>query len=163
MLERSRLELCNKSEFMRRFLPIAQLIVGLAVVPQAFLFGALGTLPLVGDLLTGRIGRDVAGPGKLYILGVAVASFSVDASVVLCLVSAVLLIRKVSSFSVRLSIAGAISYWVYIAAHLLMISALRGGLRVEFTLLDAVDYPIGVVAALIAYGLYSYTKAIDIS
>jgi hypothetical protein len=141
---------------MSRFLPIAQLIVGLAMVPQAFLFGALGTVPAVETILVGKHFWQPGGlmrQDNLYLAALLVASFAVDAAAILCLVSAILL-RKPSLRRVRLFIAGAICYWVYIAAHLAMISTLRGGL----TLLDAVDYPIGIAAALAAFALYSYNK-----
>lgn len=139
---------------MKRFLPVAQLIVGLAIVPQAFLFGALGTLPLLRDVLTARFRLDFGGTQASYTWAVLLASFSVDAAAILCLASGVSLIRKPSHWGVRLSIAGAICYGAYIAGHLLMISTLPGGLRVEFTLLDTADYLVGIIVALVAVALY---------
>ena len=139
---------------MKRFLPIAQLIVGLAIVPQAFLFGALGTVPLLRDVLTAHSRSDFGGAQASYTWAVLLASFSVDAAAILCLASAVSLIRKPSYWGVRLSIAGAICYGAYVAGHLLMISTLPGGLRVEFTLLDAADYLVGIIVALVAVALY---------
>jgi hypothetical protein len=137
--------------------PIAQLIVGLAMVPQAFLFGALGTVPAVETIL---VGKHFWQPGglmwqeNLYLVALLVASFAVDAAAILCLVSAILFIRKPSLRGVRLFVAGAICYWIYILAHLAMISTLQGGM----TLQDAVDYPIGIVAALVAFALHSHHK-----
>jgi hypothetical protein len=148
-----------REESMKRFLPVAQLIVGLAMVPQAFLFGALGTLPLLRDILTARFGSDVGGTQAPYTWAVLLASLSVDAAAILCLASAVLLIRNWSQRGVRLSIVGATCYWVYMAGHLTMISTQPGGLRGGLTLLDAIDYPIGIIAALVAFALYWYGRA----
>ncbi len=128
---------------MKRFLPAAQLIVGLAMVPQSVVFGALVTLPLLMDVLTARLSLDFEGPRASYAQASLLTSLSVDAAAILCLASAVSLIRRPSLLGVRLSIAGAICYALYVVGHLLMISSLPGGLRVEFTLLDASDYPIG--------------------
>jgi hypothetical protein len=142
-------------ENMKRFLPIAQLIVGFAIVPQAFLFGALGTLPLLQEVLTGgRFRPGFRGTQASYTWAVLLASVFVDAAAILCLASAVSLIRKPSRWGVRLSIAGAVCYGAYIAGHLLMISTLPGGLRVEFTLFDAADYLVGIIAALVTVVLY---------
>jgi hypothetical protein len=139
---------------MKRFLPMAQLIVGLAMVPQAFLFGALVTLPVLRDILTGRFGFNAVKLQGLETSFSLVASFFVDAAAVVCLVSAVLLMRYQSQRGVRLSIVGATYYWVYMAGHVAMISTLPGGLRSGLTLLDAIDYPIGIIAALVAFALY---------
>ena len=142
----------------RFLLLVGQLVVGLAMVPEAVLFGALGTLPFLGDVLTARAGRDIVGPGQTYAQSMLVASFAVDAAAILCLVSAVLLMWKPSRRSVWLSIAGTTCYWTFIVAHMGMMLSLPHGRRIGFTLWDGADYLIGLVSALVAFGLYSYTR-----
>jgi hypothetical protein len=93
--------------------------------------------------------------GTYIFWSLSVASFTVIVAALLSLTGFALSVIKPSRLSVGFSIVGAVSYWVYIAAHLLMISTLRGGLWVEFTVFDAVDYPIGIVAALLVFVVYS--------
>ena len=142
----------------RFFLLVGQLIVGLAMVPEAVLFGAVGTLPFLGDVLTARAGRDIWGPGQTYARSMVVASFAVDAAAVLCLISAVLLMWKPSRRGVWLSIAGTTCYWTFIVAHLGMMLSLPHGRRIGLTLWDGADYLLGFVSALVTFGLYSYTR-----
>jgi hypothetical protein len=136
-------------------LPLAELIVGLAMVPQGLVFGGLGTLPLLAAIWNGRASFAFAGAQKLYSWAILASSLSVDGAALLCLIGGALLICRPSRLGVWFSVAGTVCYWIYMVAHLTMISALSGGLRVEMTLLDAVDYPIGLVAALVAVALYT--------
>jgi len=81
------------------------------------------------------------------------SSVSVDAAAVICLVAAAVLIHKPSQRGVRLTVAGTICYWLYVAAHLVMILALGNGLQ-DITLLDALDYLIAVIATAVAVAMY---------
>lgn len=137
---------------MKRFLPFVQLVVALAMVPQAFLFGALGTSPLLTDISTGRFGSGL-GPQAAYMWSMLLASLSVDAAAILCVAGAMFLILKPSRTAMRLAFAGAICYEIYVLAHLWMVSTLPGGLKVEFTALDSFDFPIGILAGVVAVAL----------
>lgn len=136
----------------RWFLPFVQLVVGLVMIPQAFLFDGLMTR----EILTGRIAFDFSGP-NLYTYAWLAASLFIGLATVLCLLAAGFLIRKPTARGTRLSIGGTICYWIYIVGHLVMISTLPGGLRGRLTLLDAVDYPIGVIALAVAIALFVST------
>jgi hypothetical protein len=136
----------------RWFLPLAQLVVGLAMIPQAFLFGVFGILLLL-EMLRQGVGSELPASQQLYGWAMLATSFSVDAAAVLCLIGAAFLMYKPSQRGVRFSVAGTACYWLYIVAHLVMIWSLSGGLG-DITLLDAVDYPIGVVAAAVAVALF---------
>jgi hypothetical protein len=141
---------------MKRWcLPNAQLIISLAMVPQVLLFGLPGVLGSLGMSVTGHFDAHLSGLRDLYFGSLSVKSFTVIFAALLSLTGFALSVIKPSRLSVGFSIVGAVSYWVSIAAHLLMISTLRGGLWVEFTVFDAVAYPIGIVAALMVFVVYS--------
>src|ERR1700683_537053 len=136
---------------MKSTLPFVQLLVGLVMLPQAFLFAALGLVPILRDTLkahpisTGDVPHACAG---------WVASISVDSATVLSLICAVSLMRQpLSLWGTRLSFASTICYGIYVASHLAMISTLPGGLRTEFTRLDAIDYPVLMIAGSVAFAL----------
>jgi hypothetical protein len=143
----------------RWLLPVAQLIVALVMVSQALFFSAVIGLPLLRDIMTGRLAADTVGPLKIYFWAALLTSLSADIAAVVCLASgAVLLIQNPSRLGAWLSIAGATIYWVYVASHLTGIAAL-GALRVELTLLDAIDFPIGIVVAVVAAAVYLSEKS----
>jgi hypothetical protein len=123
------------------------------MVPQALFLGAFGFFAW-GDFLTGRLaGTNV---NTVYEYGFLVASLSVVLAALLCLSSGVFLMFALYRIGSRAPTAGTLLYWIYIASHLVSISAL-GELRHEFTLLDAVDYPIGALAVLVTYSTYRWS------
>ncbi len=142
----------------RWLLPVAQLIVALAVVLHALILSVVMGLPLLRDMLRGIFAGNTTGQAEVYFWATVATVVSVDIAAFVCFASgAVLLIRNPSRFGAWLSIAGAICYWVFIGSHLAMASAL-GPLRVELTLLDAIDFPIGIFAVLVALAIYSFEK-----
>jgi len=131
-----------REENMKRWvLPFAQLVVGLAMIPQAFMSGVF-LLQLLRDWYP-----------EPYTWAMLASSVSVDAAAIICLIAAAVLIHKPSQRGVRLAVAGTICYWFYVAAHLEMILAVGMGLQ-ELTLLDALDYLIAVIATAVAVAVY---------
>jgi hypothetical protein len=141
---------------MKRWcLPIAQLIISLAMVPQVLLFCIPGVSGSLGVSVTGHFDAQMSGLRDLYWGSLSMALFAAIVAALHSLTGFALPVIKPSRLSVGFSIVGAVSFWVRVAAHLLMISTLRGGLWVEFTVFDAVASPIGIVAALMVFVVYS--------
>jgi len=141
-------------------LGIAQLIVALSMMPQVFFFGVPAALSSLGMSESGHFDADLSGVPKLYLWSLLVASFSVVIAAVLSLSGAALTLLKPSQVSVWLCIAGAFVYWIFIGALLEVSSSLgiHPSLR-YLTAWDVIQYPIGIIAALVAYALYSIGRA----
>ena len=142
----------------RWLLPTAQLIVALAIIPQALLCSAVLGLPIL--LSAPQFVSQMSGPAGRFLLAGSVTCFFVVAAAVLCLFSGVaLLIPSQSHRGVRLSIAGAICYWIYVASHLAMISTTTGGLRYGLTVWwNAIDFVIAIIVASVSFAIYASNK-----
>ncbi len=143
----------------RWMLGIAQIIVALSMMPQVFFFGVPGALGSLGMSESGHFDADLSGVPKLYFWSLLVASFSLVIAAILSLSGAALSLVKPSQVSVRLCIAGVVCYWIFIVALLEVSSALGIHLSLRYlTAWDVIQYPIGIVAAIVAYALYSLGK-----
>jgi len=146
---------------MKRWvLGIFQLVVALSMVPQVFFFGVPGALGSLGMSESGHFDADLSGVPKLYFWSLLVASFSVVIAGIFAMAGAVLTLARSSQFSIRSCVAGAVFYWIFIAGALLISYAL--GIHFSFrymTVWDVIQYPIGIAAAIVAYALYTQTKA----
>ena len=83
-----------------------------------------------------------------------------DIALLLSLIGAVLSIVRPSRVSVWIYAAGAICYWIFIAAYIEVLWTLGSGFKLQYmTLWDVGPWLIGSTAALLAYSLLSYLKA----
>jgi hypothetical protein len=140
-------------------LAIAQLVVGLAMLPLVLVFGWPGLLGSLGMSVTGHFTADLSGVAPIYRWSMLVASVSVVIAAPLSLFSGVLSIAEPSKTSVRFSIGGAVCYWMFIAADLVIRWSLQVPLTFRYlTVWDVIPYVLGVIAGLIANALRSYVK-----
>lgn len=138
----------------RWILPIAQFIVSLMMVPEVLIVGVPGLLGSLG------MSAHLSSVPRAYLWGFAVESFSMDIALVLSLTGAVLSIVRPSRVSAWIYAAGAICYWIFIAAYIEVLWALGGGFELQYmTLWDVGPWLIGSTAALLAFALHSYLKA----
>lgn len=150
----------------RQVLSIAQFVLAMAMLPAAILFGALGFIPAVLDILTHRFSSDFTTRGN-YFLASTATSFFIIAAFLLCIVSATLLLRRPSALGIRLSIAGATCYWLYVFSHFAMYWTTSNKRPLWHVFAETIqdrsdlfhyaawDYPVAVFYALIAFGLHS--------
>src|ERR1700732_2304244 len=96
---RELVRLCYKAAVRRWGLPIAQCVLAVAMLPAAFLFGALGVIPTIGTVLMGRF-SDFALQAP-YTAALVIASISVVSAFILCIVSAILLFQNPTASAVR--------------------------------------------------------------
>jgi len=158
-LGRREVVVCYKASMKRWALAAAQLLVGLSMSPQALLYGVPGALSSLGMSESGRFDADLSGVPRLYFWSLLVASLSVVIAAVLSLAGGVLSLAKPSRFAVRSSIAGALCYWIYIVGLQVNVSSMGNHLSLRYlTVWDVIQYPIGIVAAVVAYALYSQRK-----
>ncbi|HWF14074.1 MAG TPA: hypothetical protein VG272_10095 [Candidatus Acidoferrales bacterium] len=150
---------------MKRWvLGIFQLVVASTMAPQVFFFGVPGLLGSLGMSGSGHFDADLSGVPKLYFWSLLVASFSLVIAMILAFAGAVLTLARPSQFAVRACMAGAFFYWIFIVGSLLISFAL--GIHFSFrymTVWDVMQYPIGIAAVIVAYALYSQTKARGVS
>jgi hypothetical protein len=143
----------------RWILPIAQFIVSLTMVPEVLIVGVPGLLGSLGMSVTGHFDADLSPVPRSYLWGIAAESFSMDVALILSLFGAVVSIVRPSRSSVWIYAAGAICYWIFIAAYIEVSWALGSRFRLQYmTAWDVGPCLIGSTAALLAYALHSYLK-----
>jgi len=150
----------QKRSTRRWILPVAQFIVSLTMVPEVLVVGVPGLLGSLGMSVTGHFNADLSSVPRPYLWGFAVESFSMDIALVLSLIGAVLSIVRPSRVSAWIYAAGAICYWIFIAAYIEAMWALGSRFKLQYmTLWDVGPWLIGSTAALLAFSLHSYLNA----
>jgi len=144
----------------RWILPVAQFIVGLAMVPEVLTIGVPGVLGSLGMSVKGHFNAELSALPDGYSWGLLVGSASVDIAAILSLIGAAISLLKPSRLGVRFCIVGTTFYWTFIAALLVVQQTLQIHLTLRYpTALDLMPYAIGIMAILIAHALYSYVRA----
>ena len=138
---------------------MCQLVVAATMVPQVFFFGVPGLLGSLGMSESGHFDADLSAVPRLYYWSLLIASFALVLATILAFSGGVLTLAKPSAFSVRACLAGAFSYWIFIAGSLLISYSLGIHFNLRYmTVWDVMEYPIGTAAAVVAYALYSQAR-----